>query len=182
LAIAVSTGPGATAFTPYTHIAQFGRLLLGQVDQPRLAAAVGHPQGTGAQAGDRGDVDHAAAAVLQHHARAGLRAEKRAGQVDGDDAGPFLGAGVEYRLEHGGAGVVDQGVDAAEARHYLGDACLHLVIERDVTGQRQHPLRIAEAACRLLQHRLVDIEQRDPGSLRREIFAPLPGRCRVPRR
>ena len=69
------------------------------------------------QPGDRGDVDDLAAALLDHRAARGLRAEEDAGQVHVDDLLPALERHVLRRGAPHRAGVVDEDVDAAELVH-----------------------------------------------------------------
>ena len=151
----------------HADLAELGRLLLGELHQRRLRGAVGDPQGAGAQAGDRADVDHRPAAGLGHDAGGRLDHQERAVQVDGEHPRPFLVAGVEQRLEHRDAGVVHDRVDPPEPLDRGGDAGRHLRRVGNVAGQGQRPVGGQGRLCRG-QGLGVDVQQRDVPAVRLE--------------
>ena len=89
-------------------ISQFCCLLFGQVDDGRFAGAVGHPQGAGSQARDRGDVDDTATPVFEHDFGARLRAPKGTVQIGVHNVSPILPSHFQYWFENGDARVVDE--------------------------------------------------------------------------
>src|SRR5262245_61447595 len=62
----------------------------GETDDAGLRGAVGRAAGTPARAGDRGDVDDAPPAGLEHQPARDLQAVEGAAQVRVDDVGPVL--------------------------------------------------------------------------------------------
>src|SRR5581483_9618293 len=76
---------------------------------------IGRAAGAGAFARPGGNIDDAAAALGEHHFAGVLDAQKIAGEIDRQDAVPFLERGVEHaasgRLRH----AVDERIDAAVA-------------------------------------------------------------------
>jgi len=70
-------------------------------------------RGVAHQADDRGDVDDAAAALLDHGSQDGLGAEEDAGQVGGQDRVPVRVLHAQHQVVPGHAGVVHQAVDPA---------------------------------------------------------------------
>ena len=69
--------------------AAFGIILahhLDETDEPRLGRRIGGHAGIAFLAGDRGDVEYAAIAVLQHMRQHGLRRDQRAFEIDLIDA------------------------------------------------------------------------------------------------
>ena len=88
----------------------------GQADDARLRGRVGDGVRVAFLAGDRGDVDDAAGAGVDHDRDDGLAAEEYAGQVDVHDLLPLVDAQLpDRRGAAGDAGVVDQRVDASPA-------------------------------------------------------------------
>ena len=165
-AMAVSTGPGATALTRMPSDGKFGRLLLGQVREAGFAGAVGGAQRRGAQARDRGDVDDGAAAGVAHQRRRGLRAQERAGEIDRQHARPVLVGDVEDRLEDGDAGIVDQRVEPAEFLRDGVEGAGHALRVGDVAGRCARVTSgLAERRERALQVLAVDVEQRHAPAL-----------------
>ena len=70
--------------------------------------------------------------------------------------------GLQGRLEHRHAGVVDQGVHPSEVHHHLRRSLLHLIGLRDIAGQTQHPPGLAQSVAGGAQGGGVDVEQRHP--------------------
>ena len=153
-------------------IAQLRGLLLRQVDQCRLAGSVRDAQRARAQSRDRCDVDDAAAAVAQHHARGGLRAQECAAEVDVEHARPFVVRRLEDRLEYGDAGVVDERVDATEARDDRIECACNLRGNRDVAFERDRAVVVIESGdgfARCRKRCGIDVEQRDAMAGRQEL-------------
>ena len=65
---------------------------------------------------DRGHVDDAPAALLEHRPQGGLRAVVHAGEVGGEDRVPLLRLHAQEQVVAGDARVVHQAVDAAACR------------------------------------------------------------------
>jgi hypothetical protein len=87
-----------------------------------------------ALAGERGDVDDLAAAVLDHLAGAGLRHEKGTGQVDRDRPVPLLGRDVEEWSVPADPGIVHEDVDPS----VTVDNGLHHPVNRDLVSHVHH--------------------------------------------
>ena len=151
---------GGDRIDPDAHRTQLGRLLLGEVDQSGLAGAIGHPQQAGAKAGDRGNVDDAAAPAAQHHRRSGLGAQERPGEVDRDHPLPFLRGGLQQRLEHRDTGVVHQRIEPAEMGVQPLHRGGHLVFKGDVAGQREHARMLGQLDGGQGQCGRIDVQHR----------------------
>ena len=97
---------------------------------PALAATNAHCKPQRHQPGDRGDVDDPARSLRAHHAARRLAHLVDAGQIDGQDAVPFVarklvdGHAVGQRVD---AGVVDEDVEPAELGDDLVDDGVDLV-------------------------------------------------------
>ena len=146
---------------PDAEAAEFHRLLLGEVGEPGLARPVGDAQRAGAHARNGSDVDDAAAAAVEHQGYRRLDAQKRPGQVDREYPRPVFKPGLHDRPEDGGPGIVDEGVEAAEAAAHCGDRTLYLVGLGDIGIEAQRRLAGIEVCHRRRQRVTVDVEQRD---------------------
>src|SRR6267142_1592950 len=127
--------------------AGLGKLLaerLGERDQSALGRSVGGRVGIAFLAGDRGDVDDAAVAGLHHVRYHGAAAEKRAIEVDIDDALPLAHRIVDDRHARAGdTGVIDQHVDASE----LGDGSLYSAVYRRLISDVDARLAVEIPDC-----------------------------------
>jgi hypothetical protein len=90
--------------------------------------------------------------------RAATRTEKKPGQVDANDAVPFLQRDVERGLAHRDAGVVDQDIDGTDLPErglhliFIGNIAADIRIQIDAGNFRARFLqqiggRLADAAC-----------------------------------
>ena len=126
--------------------AELERHRLRQPPERMLRGAVVREPGAARMDGvDRRDVDDRAAVALRPHLRCGgLDAEERAADVDADDA-------VELRRRHvleqevrEDAGVVDEHVEPAEARHGRLDEPVDVVLDRDVALDQRRAATVGD--------------------------------------
>ena len=108
------------------------------MNQRRLAGAIGHAQGAGAQARNGRDIDHCTAAAGQQKRHAGLGANKGTVQVAGHHGLPLGKCGVANGFKDGDARVVHQRVQPTP----LVSNVLHSSVDRigltHIGVQRQH--------------------------------------------
>mmetsp|Transcript_21087 Transcript_21087/g.81837 ORF Transcript_21087/g.81837 Transcript_21087/m.81837 type:complete len:357 (+) Transcript_21087:2512-3582(+) len=102
-----------------------------EVHRRALAGVVGnglHRTQVARQAGDGGHIDDAARTARDHAGLGhGLREQEEAADVEVHDLVPGLERMLLGRGAPGGAGVVDEDVDAAQALHGLGHHALHIL-------------------------------------------------------
>ncbi|MCY1230441.1 hypothetical protein D9M72_428520 [compost metagenome] len=92
---------------------------------------------------------------------------QRAGQVDGDQPLPLRGLGLDERLEHIPAGVVDEHIHRAQALLHRRQRGIHAGALSDVAAKRQRPpARLADLAGDALGRFRVQVEHahRRPGA------------------
>src|SRR3989475_6712001 len=112
---------------------------LREVDERRLGGGVGREERVGLAADARGDVDDAPAALRAHERHAGERETDGAHEVEREARLPVGLGELEEPPGRAPAGVVDQHVDAAEARHGPLDDELPAGLGGDVGGDRLDP-------------------------------------------
>src|SRR3970282_2162829 len=96
-------------------VSKWGREVAGEPLEPPLGNAVGPVAGERVPAEPRGDVDDAAALLLDQVGHHRARDEPRAAEVRGEDAVPLLGRELDQRGRAvGQAGVVHEHVEPAE--------------------------------------------------------------------
>src|SRR4051794_20897258 len=145
-----------------------------------LRREIGARVRVGDEAADRGDVDYAAPPLLQHPPAEALTRQERALQVEGDDRvepvlGELLGGGAE-----GGAGAVDEHVDAAEPGDHVGDGEVDCRRVGDVGGERGgRAARVPDRGAHLAGALRVDVHDRDRRARLREAAGD---RCAEPAR
>src|SRR5260370_24571864 len=133
-------------------------------------AVVGH-HGRAVDAGERGDVDDDAAALLRHHLLAvPLAAEEDAVQVDADHGVPAVDGNILGLRPEGRAGVVHHDVEPAPVLDGLLDHGLHLLLLADIHGQRQRaPAAVAPGLGDALEVLDLARSQGDVGARAREL-------------
>ena len=85
-----------------------------EADESRLGGDVIRLPGVAGFGHDRGDVDDAAGALLEHCAEGLLDAQVRAGEVGAEHCVPVVELHAEGEGVAGDGGVVDENVEAAE--------------------------------------------------------------------
>jgi hypothetical protein len=118
--MAVSTNPGATALT--VMVAGLGGGVVG------LSCLSG-------LADDRGDVDDAAPARLDHGGHDGLAHQEGPGEIGGEDVIPVLALHAHGEDIAGDTGVVDEDADGAEGGKDGPGALLNGIFAGDVEGE-----------------------------------------------
>ncbi len=151
-----------------TDGAELRRQLPRELDQPRLAGAVGDAQGARAQSRNRRDVHDTAAAGLQHDGRARFGADEGAGEVDRKDVIPVRERRFQDRLEHRDAGIVHERIDPAELLRDAPYGRLYLLGIGHVAGNRQYPKRMVQAASSARQLPAVDVQQGNAVPIRKK--------------
>src|SRR5437762_5324714 len=109
---------------------------LREVDESRLGGGVGREERVGLAADARGDVDDAPAALRAHERHAGERETDGAHEVEREARLPVGPGELEEPPGRAPAGVVDQHVEAAEARYGALDDELPAGLGGDVGGDR----------------------------------------------
>src|SRR5229473_159082 len=98
-----------------------------------LAADIDRGTGGTLMTVGRGDVDDAAALLRRHHAQLMFQAEQHAEHIGVEGGGVALGGLIDDQARLAlGTGIVDGGIDPAEAGHGLIDQVAHLVFVTDV--------------------------------------------------
>src|SRR6185437_10536316 len=92
------------------------------------------------------------------------------GEVDGQDAAPVLVGSLEQRREHGDAGIVDEGVEPAEAPAHRGDRRRHRIGIGDVAIKRHGAVGVRQTGNRAAQQIVFDVEQRDAPAIGEKPF------------
>src|SRR5262249_27930565 len=113
--------------------------------------------------------------LLRHRGHRGLHPEEDAELVDLEGAPEGLGAGLGHRRELDDAGVVDQGVEAAELRHGDLDRLAPGLLGGDIKGDEDRI--VAEIGCDLVALLGENVRESDPGALLDEVTRlrlPLP--------
>src|SRR5258708_6096420 len=114
---------------------------LGEIDHRGLACGVGQRLRAGTQAADARRVDDAPFRFLQH-GRCGPGDLEKPAHIDREDAVPFLqrqGLEILRLPRRGGAGVVDQHIEAAESLLHRLQHGAHRGLIADVAAHQQPP-------------------------------------------
>jgi drug/metabolite transporter (DMT)-like permease len=130
-------------------LAELGGERLGQNLQAAFGSAISRAVRKRADAGNRGDVDHLAAAFFLKFRQHGFDAEERAAKIEVELLVPNSLRG--FRNRHGAehAGIVDQDVDGAEMLDHFGDHVLDLRHFRTISLDR---FGVAAGAANPLHH------------------------------
>ena len=106
-----------------------------------LGGGVGGDVRRADEPGQRGDVDHAAPAALEHRGQHGAREQVGPGRVDVQVALPECRVGLGERRRLGDPRVVDEDVDPAQARHDRRDSSRDRALVGHVEHERhrRHP-------------------------------------------
>ena len=133
---------------------------LRQPDQPRLRCRIMRGIGIAVLARDRGDVDDAAIAVLQHFRHDRAASQIRTDEIDINDAPPDIRLQLpELAVAAGDAGVVDEDVDLAVPRDggLRGGAHRSIIGEfDDIAGNRAQR---GQTGLRRIERLRVDIPE-----------------------
>ena len=132
--------PGATALTRMRVRRELHRERAGEAFERRLGHAVGRESRVADAPRDRrGEHDGAARALLDHAARAGLRQEERAAQIDAEQPIEGGAIGVEEGAPQRDAGIGGDQGDLAEALDGALDQAVHDLDAGDVARGRLAP-------------------------------------------
>ena len=104
--------------------------------ESRFRRAVGRGAGKGILAGQAADVDDESAACAGEVRKRGVARVEHAGQVRVDHLGPLFRRHVRHVGKDADAGIVDEDVEATEARDGCGDRPLDLGVAPNVGAKR----------------------------------------------
>src|SRR5712691_5097097 len=125
--------PGCDGVDAHTRGSALERRGFGDAFDGVLAADIDRGTGGTLMTVGRGDVDDAAALLRRHHAQLMFQAEQHAEHIGVEGGGVALGGLIDDQAPLAlGTGIVDGGVDPAEAGHGLIDQVAHLVFVTDV--------------------------------------------------
>src|SRR5216684_3799503 len=125
--------PGCDGVDAHTRGSALERRGFGDAFDGVLAADIDRGTGGTLMTVGRGDVDDAAALLRRHHAQLMFQAEQHAEHIGVEGGGVALGGLIDDQARLAlGTGIVDGGIDPAEAGHGLIDQVAHLVFVTDV--------------------------------------------------